>query len=121
MWYDEDNYNRIADTINILFEELLRKFIEGELGSKLGDEWAKLQQDKIVRKNFDRVGLSELFSVCKYLKIIPKNSVEEHIIASFLQLRTPQKHSTKKEHEPQQTAKSAIDLANIFIREKFQR
>lgn len=121
IWYDEGNYNGVADTINILFEELLRKFLENELGDKLSDEWAKLQSEKIIRKSFDRVGLGELYSVCKYLKIIQESSVEGHMIASFLQLRIPQKHSTKKESEPQQIAKSAIELANIFIREKFQR
>lgn len=121
LWYEEGNYNGVADTINIFFEDILRKFIEDELGDKLNEKWTQLQNENKVRRDFNKVGLGEMLGVCNILKIIQKGSIEDNMIGSFLKLRTPQKHSVNKEQKPQQIAKSTLDLANVFVRERFQR
>lgn len=118
---DEGNFNGVSDTINILFEDILRNSIVENLEDKIDETWSELKKKSIVKRNLDRVSLGELIAACKYLKIIIQGSMEDHILSSFLKLRTPQKHSTGKESDPQQSSKSAFDLANVFLRHWFEQ
>jgi len=121
LYFEEGNYNGVSDMINILFEKILRSLLEEKFGDELNNEWKKLREEGRVKRDFSSVSLGELLGVCNLHKVIIKGSVEDHTILSFLKLRVPQKHSTKKEEYPLQTAKSSLDLADIFIRTIFQK
>jgi len=73
-----------------------------------------------VKRDFEKVSLGELIAACRQLKIISQGSMEDHILSSFMKLRTPQKHSTGHDLDPQQSAKSAFDLASVFLRHWFE-
>jgi len=116
---DEGNFNGVSDTVNILFEDILRNTIDNKLQEKLDETWAELRQKSIVKRSFEKVSLGELMAACRHLKIISQGSMEDHILSSFMKLRTPQKHSTGYELDPQQASKSAFDLASVFLRHGF--
>lgn len=121
MYFEEHNYNGVPDMVNILFEKILRSLIEEKLGNNLEKDWKIFREEGRVKRDFDKVSLGELLGICNTLKIIEIGSIGNNTIQSFLKLRIPQKHSVKKEDYPLQTAKSALDLAELFIREQFQR
>lgn len=116
---DEGNFNGVSDTVNILFEDILRDRIDDKLQKKLDEVWAELRQKSIVKRSFERVSLGELMAASRHLKIISQGSMEDHILSSFMKLRTPQKHSTGHSFDLQQSSKSAFDLASIFLRHWF--
>lgn len=117
---EEGNFNGVSDTVNILFEDILRNRIDEQLQEKLDETWDEIRRKSIVKRNFDKVSLGELVAACRYLNIISQGSMDDHILSSFMKLRTPQKHSTGDGLDLQQSAKSAFDLASVFIRHWFK-
>lgn len=118
---DEGNFNGVLDSVNILFEDILRSGIEEKLGDQLDEKWAEFRKDKKVIREFDRASLGHLLTACLELRIIIHSSIVDNIISSFLKLRIPQKHSLDKDTNPQQDAKTALDMANIVVREWFKK
>lgn len=118
---DEGNFNGVLDTVNILLEDLLKVGIEIALGNKLEETWTRFKKEGKVVRDFERVSLGQLLSVSYDLRIVKRNSIIDNTIASFLKLRTPQKHSVDLESDPHQDAKSALDMVNIILRDWFHR
>jgi hypothetical protein len=118
---DDRNFNGVLDTINILFEDILRSAIIDRLRTNADEKWAQLKSEKHVVHDLDRASLGELLKGCRMLKIVNDGSIEENTISSFLKLRTPQKHSTGIHSDSQPAARSSLDLANIFVRHWFEK
>ncbi|MEM2141060.1 hypothetical protein [Nitrososphaera sp.] len=121
MLLDDRNYNGVLDMVNILFEDILRSAIIDNLGVSAEERWAQLKGERRVVHDLDRASLGELLSVCRLLKIVNNGSLEENTVSSFLKLRTPQKHSTGINSDVQQSARSSLDLASVFVRHWFDK
>ena len=113
---DENNFNGIMDTINILFEEILKSRIEEKFGDKLESIWKDLLKNRHVNVFYNRASLGVLLGASRQMGIIARNSISDHLLSTFLKLRNPEKHASKIKSDPIKNARSSLELAQIFVR-----
>lgn len=119
--FDQGNFNGAMDTVNILFEDILKAAIEEKLGEKLDSTWKNLLKNRHVNRPFNRASLGVLLGACRHIGIISEGSVPDNLLSTFLKLRVPQKHLTDQRSDPEEDARSSLDLAQIFLRYWFVR
>ena len=114
--FDEGNFNGVMDTINILFEDILKATLEERLGKKLDSTWKDLLRKRHVNRPLNRASLGVLLAACRHIGVISQGSIQDNLLGTFLKLRVPEKHLTKKKTDPEKDARSSLDLAQVFIR-----
>lgn len=117
---EQRNFNGVVDTINILFEDILRTAIESKLSKDLASTWKELLTRGSVNVPYDRASLGVLLSASRHIGLISRGSVPDNLLGTFLKLRTPEKHFTGMETDVEKDARSSLDLARIFIRYWFK-
>lgn len=117
--FDNGNLNGVMDTINILFEDILKTTLEERLGEKLKSTWKDLMKEDYVNRPLDRASLGVLRAACRHIGIISERSLPDILLGVFLKLRAPEKHLTEIRPDPERDARSALDLAQMFIRHWF--
>ena len=116
---EEGDFGGSLDTVNILFEEILKSKIEEKYGLQIDNTWHELKRDGHVKRDFDKASLGELRHAAKQLGLIQESSLPYNILGSFLILRTSEKHSTGEKPDLEKNAKTALDFANAFLRHWF--
>ena len=119
MMYDEGNFNGVMDTINILFEDILKTTLEERLGETLESTWKDLLERRQINRPLNKASLGVLLAACRHIGIISQGSMPDILLGAFLKLRVPEKHLTKTKADPETDARSSLDLAQIFIRHWF--
>jgi len=117
--FDDGNLNGVMDTINILFEDILKTTLEERLGEKLDSTWKDLMKSGHINRPLDRASLGVLRAACYRIGVISEGSLPDIFLGAFLKLRVPEKHLTEMESDPKRSARSALDLAQMFIRHWF--
>jgi len=118
---DERNFNGTMDAVNIFFEEILRATLEEKLGENFVSKWKEMLKKGIVNRPSEKASLGVLLAACRYLDIIKESSLPDNILTIFLKIRVPEKHSTQTKTDPENNARSSLDLAQVFARYWFSR
>jgi len=119
--FDENNLNGVMDTINILFEDILRASLEEKFDEELDSKWEDLLKNGHVKVPLNRASLGVLLSACRQVGIVSRGSIPETLLGVFLKLRASGKHSTKEKSDPEKDARSSLELAQMFTRYWFSQ